>query len=88
MYSNILKRELHFDDSGHERLNVYRLSYRLAMEIFEVSKKFPKEEMYSLTDQVRRSSRQHPEKFAPGHSASTFATAPGNTTEIKLKESK
>ena len=57
MYSNILKRELHFDDSGHERLNVYRPAYRLAMAVFEVSKKFPKEEMYSLTDQVRRSSR-------------------------------
>lgn len=57
MYSDILKRELQFDDSGHERLNVYRLAYRLAMEIFEMSKKFPKEEMYSLTDQVRRSSR-------------------------------
>jgi four helix bundle protein len=57
MYSNILKRELQFDDFGHERLNVYRLAYRLAMEVFEVSKKFPKEEMFSLTDQVRRSSR-------------------------------
>ena len=57
MYSNILKKEFHFDDSGHERLNVYRLAYKLAMEIFEMSKKFPKEEMYSLTDQVRRSSR-------------------------------
>jgi len=32
-------------------------AYRLAMEIFEISKKFPKEEQYSLTDQIRRSSR-------------------------------
>ena len=38
-------------------LEVYKLSRQLAKEIFEVSKKFPKEEMYSLTDQVRRSSR-------------------------------
>ena len=52
-----LKKEFHFDDSGHERLNVYRLAYKLAMEIFEMSKSFQKEEMYSLTDQVRRSSR-------------------------------
>jgi len=36
---------------------VYKLAFSLAMEIFQVSKKFPKEETYSLTDQVRRSSR-------------------------------
>ena len=38
-------------------LKVYKLAYKLAMEIFEISKKFPKEETYSLTDQIRRSSR-------------------------------
>jgi four helix bundle protein len=38
-------------------LEVYKLSRQLSKEIFEVSKTFPKEEMYSLTDQVRRSSR-------------------------------
>lgn len=38
-------------------LEVYKLSRQLSKEIFEISKKFPKEEMYSLTDQVRRSSR-------------------------------
>ena len=36
---------------------VYKLAFELAMEIFEVSKKFPREEVYSLTDQIRRSSR-------------------------------
>ena len=36
---------------------VYELALKLAMEIFEVSKRFPTEEKYSLTDQVRRSSR-------------------------------
>jgi len=35
----------------------YKKAYSLAMEIFELSKKFPPEERYSLTDQVRRSSR-------------------------------
>ena len=35
-------------------LKVYNLSYKLAMEIFQTTKKFPKEEIYSLTDQVRR----------------------------------
>jgi four helix bundle protein len=38
-------------------LIVYQKAYKLAMEIFEISKCFPKEEKYSLTDQMRRSSR-------------------------------
>jgi four helix bundle protein len=38
-------------------LIVYQKAYKLAMEVFEISKGFPKEEKYSLTDQIRRSSR-------------------------------
>jgi four helix bundle protein len=38
-------------------LVVYKKAYKLAMQIFEISKRFPKEEQYSLTDQIRRSSR-------------------------------
>lgn len=38
-------------------LIVYKKAFSLAMEIFKASKKFPKEETYSLTDQIRRSSR-------------------------------
>jgi four helix bundle protein len=38
-------------------LNVYQKAYALAMEIFGVSRQFPSDERYSLTDQVRRSSR-------------------------------
>ena len=38
-------------------LIVYQKAYMLAMEIFEITKSFPKEEKYSLTDQIRRSSR-------------------------------
>jgi four helix bundle protein len=41
----------------HRDLEVYQLAFDLAMKIFELSKSFPKEERYSLTDQVRRSSR-------------------------------
>ena len=41
----------------HRDLEVYRLAFDAAMEIFELSKNFPKEEVYSLTDQMRRSSR-------------------------------
>jgi four helix bundle protein len=36
---------------------VYKKAFALAMEIFEISKSFPKEETYSLTDQIRRASR-------------------------------
>jgi four helix bundle protein len=38
-------------------LLAYKKSFTLAMRIFEISKSFPKEERYSLTDQIRRSSR-------------------------------
>ena len=41
----------------HRDLDVFDLSFRSGMEIFELSKSFPKEEIYSLTDQIRRSSR-------------------------------
>jgi four helix bundle protein len=38
-------------------LRVYQKAYSLAMEIFECSKRWPSEEKYSLTDQIRRSSK-------------------------------
>ena len=38
-------------------LRVYKDAYELAMDIFKISKRWPKEERYSLTDQIRRSSR-------------------------------
>ena len=38
-------------------LVVYNKAFEVAMAIFEISKTFPKEEKYSLTDQIRRSSR-------------------------------
>ena len=38
-------------------LKVYQTTFKLQQEIFEISKGFPKEELYSLTDQIRRSSR-------------------------------
>jgi four helix bundle protein len=41
----------------HMDLEVYQLAFAAAMKIFEISKNFPKEETYSLTDQIRRSSR-------------------------------
>ena len=42
---------------SHRELDVYKIAFEAAMQIFELSKNFPTEERYSLTDQVRRSSR-------------------------------
>src|SRR5262249_35488524 len=42
---------------SHCDLEVYRLAFDTAMQLFHLSKRFPKEETYSLTDQGRRSSR-------------------------------
>jgi len=42
---------------SHEELEVYKLAFDGAMRIFEASKRFPREETYSLMDQIRRSSR-------------------------------
>ena len=42
---------------SHHELDVYRIAFDTAMQIFEISRTFPAEERYSLTDQVRRSSR-------------------------------
>jgi len=50
--------------NGYRDLIVYQKSYKLAMEIFEITKTFPKEEKYSLTDQIRRSSRSIPANIA------------------------
>lgn len=50
---------------GHRDLKVFQLAYRLAMEIFHLTK-HPREETYSLTDQIRRSSRSVPANLAEG----------------------
>jgi four helix bundle protein len=42
---------------SHNELDPYRKAFEAAMQLFEHSRKFPKEETYSLTDQIRRSSR-------------------------------
>ena len=41
----------------HKNLEVFQLSFSSGMEVFKTTKSFPKEETYSLTDQIRRSSR-------------------------------
>ena len=42
---------------SHKEMKVYQKAFEKAMEIFEITKNFPKEETYALTDQIRRCSR-------------------------------
>jgi four helix bundle protein len=50
----------------YKDLIVYQKAYKLAMDVFEISKKFPNEEKDNLTDQIRRSSRSVCTNFAEG----------------------
>lgn len=73
-------------------LKVYRLSYEAAMEVFWLTKKLPKEEQYSLTDQIRRSSRSVPANIVEGWAKREYENifkrqlidAIGSTEETKL----
>jgi four helix bundle protein len=52
---------------GYKDLRVYQRAYQAAMEIFHLSKAFPADEKYSLTDQIRRSSRSVCANIAEGY---------------------
>ena len=72
-----------------KKLLAYQKSFDLAMSIFEISKTFPKEETYSLTDQIRRSSRSVSANIAeayrkrryPKHFISKLTDADGENSE-------
>ncbi len=76
----------HFRD-----LRVYRTAFDAAMQIFELSKKWPSEERYSLTDQIRRSSRSVCEQIAeawrkrryPAHFRSKLTDADSEAAETQ-----
>lgn len=82
----------HQELKGYRDLKVYQLAYKLAMEIFNESKSFPKEEKYSLTDQIRRSSRSVAANIAEGFRKrqypkmflSKLADADGESTETQV----
>jgi four helix bundle protein len=71
---------------------VYRLAFEVAMDIFEISKSFPKEEKYSLTDQIRRSSRSvcaniaeaYRKKCYPAHFVSKVSDADMENSETSV----
>jgi len=77
---------------GFRDLKVYQLAYKLAMEVFNESKSFPKDERYSLTDQIRRSSRSIATNIAEGYRkrqypkmfVSKLADADGEATETQV----
>lgn len=52
---------------GFKDLVVYKKAFEMSKLVFQLSKKFPKEETYSLTDQVRRSSRSVTAQMAEGY---------------------
>ncbi len=72
-----------------EDLDVYQLALELQQEVFELSKVFPPEERYSLTDQVRRSSRAIGSNIAeawskrryPAHFVSKLSDSDGEQNE-------
>ncbi len=74
-----------------DELEVYRLAFAVQQEIFELSKRFPKEEAYSLTDQIRRSSRSVGANIAeawrkrryPAHFASKLTDSDGENAETQ-----
>ena len=49
---------------NHREMEVYQMAFDAAMQIFEATRRFPIEERYSLTDQIRRSSRSVCANFA------------------------
>lgn len=78
--------------TGLKNLEVYQIAFSLAMRIFEISKEFPKEEKYSLTDQIRRSSRSVTSNLAeayrkrgyPAHFISKLSDADMEHTETQV----
>lgn len=77
---------------GHKDLKVFQLAFKLAMDIFEISKSYPKDERYSLTDQIRRSSRSVAADIAEGFRkrqypnmfVSKLADADAEATEVQV----
>lgn len=75
----------------YKDLTVFKKAFQLAMLIFEASKKFPIEERYSLTDQIRRSSRfvcssiaeGYCKRLYPAHFKSKISDADMENTETQ-----
>ena len=77
---------------SYKELRVYQLAMDAAMKIFELSKRFPVEEKYSLTDQMRRSSRSvctnvgeaWRKRRYPAHFVSKMSDSEGEAEETRV----
>jgi len=77
---------------GFRELQVYQKAFKLSMEIFEMTKTFPPEEKYSLTDQIRRSSRSvcanigeaYRKRRYPKHFISKLSDSDSENTETQV----
>ena len=56
---------------NYKELNVWQKSYKLCLHIYKVTKRFPKDEMYGLTSQIRRSAVSIPSNIAEGYGRKT-----------------
>jgi four helix bundle protein len=61
--------------AGHQDLTVFRRAYALAVDVFRVSAQFPREETYSLTDQIRRASRSVAANLVEAHRKRRYRNA-------------
>lgn len=78
--------------AGFKDLTVYKKAFEMARLVFVLSKRFPSEERFSLTDQVRRSSRSVTAQYAegyrnkryPAHFVSKMTDADGENAETQV----
>ncbi len=59
---------------GFKEMSVYKRAFEMARMVFVLSKRFPSEEKFSLTDQVRRSSRSVSTQYAEGYRKKRYLT--------------
>lgn len=77
---------------GFRELLAFQKGFKLAMDVLEISKQFPKEEKYSLTDQIRRSSRSvcsnlgegYRKRRYPAHFVAKVSDADMENTETQV----
>ena len=77
---------------NYKQTRVYKLAFEQAMDVFETAKTFPREETYSLTDQVRRSSRSvcanlaaaYRKKRYPAHFISKITDSDSENSETSV----
>jgi four helix bundle protein len=77
---------------NYKELNVWQKSYKLCLHIYKITKCFPKDEMYGLTSQIRRSAVSIPSNIAEGYGRKTtleyvrfFYIAYGSVCELETQ---